>query len=946
MSISAMLGGPLPSLREPPPQQQGQPHYPPSSTPSSSAAYGPTVHASPRMHSTSADFPPFRRPQTPEQPRPYDPRGSSAAASPQASHYTPEVQRYGTPQYPRGPPTDQGRDPRIPAHGIPSRPSSQPKSFPSGPPGRAVDHGRPAASDDMYPRREGPMHRASHSMEYNPERTGLKPVGYDDRYGMERDREADQRERERRERTLSMGDGGRPHPAHADYGGAGQRSQQPYGAGQPEHRDPREQHDPGLWQRQAAYDPARAPYESSGAQPRHPDDHPASSASYAGHPAPAYSQPPPDRYPPHTHAQYQGPPPQSAGPPSLRYDNSPDRTRLGPLHPQHQAPPSYQQPQPQPQHHMHQHLPPHRPREEEHQGPQYGPPNAQASLEPSRSRSNEDSAAHHMQNRGHLAVQEMNRTKGRISPLPQAVQGAQPQVPGPTTEPGIKSEFGRVFSGLGGGLGGLGVSSPVTSAPPTSAPFSGALTRRDDAEPGTHDSGPDGVKGNRGRRRKLKEEDLRDEDSAGRLTPGGRAKRPKTMPHHHHQYDINPSITPTLLDATNLMYRSHHHHHHHHHAGHNQDGNAQVGHAAGALMKGVKGHARAPSPAAHPPDSEHLARPILNAGGRPAAKRAPSPMPVIPPKPKQIVNSKAVLESVASRPRYHLGDVLYEPIFHPAKLVPSDPNEEPSRPWSSTPKPLPLDRISGNENSTITVKVPRVHLTAAAREEITARRALWGTEVYTDDSDVVAACIHGGWIRGEWDPDAGASLLDLEHGIPDDGRVHQVRGSNGDATADEHAARTAANDADFLAAPPKTGPVFVRGDRDMHVTLVILPTLRRYASTTRFGVQSREFGGEGRRRRKQHDGLSFMVAGVRWVENGAKTQSDVRGKGRKERMRRAMREVRASFGGMNVEGGGKVGEGVNGGVKGVDKENRSGEKEGNGVEEKEGKPEGEVQAEA
>lgn len=553
-----------------------------------------------------------------------------------------------------------------------------------------------------------------------------------------------------------------------------------------------------------------------------------------------------------------------------------------------------------------------------------------------------------MQNRGHLAVQEMNRTKGRVSPLPQAVQGAQPHVPGPTAEPGIKSEFGRVFSGLGGGLGGLGVSSPVTSAPPTSTPFSGGLTRRDDTESGTHDPPPDGAAkgGNKGRRRKLKEEDLREEDSSGRLTPSGRAKRPKTTPHHHHQYDHIPRTSPPiLLSPANILCCSHHHHHHHHHP-HHQDGSAQ---AAGTPLKGPKGGARGPSPG--PVDGEHLSRPILNAsGGRSSGKSAPSPMPVIPPKPKQTVNSKAVLDSVAGRPRYHLGDVLYEPSFQPSKLQPNEPSGDTYRPWATTPKPLPLDRISGNENSTITVKVPRIHLTAGAREEITSRRALWGTEVYTDDSDVIAACIHGGWIRGEWDPDVGASLLDLDHGLPDDGVVHQVRGSNGDMTMDEQAARTAANDADFISAPPRTGPVFVRENRDMHVTVVVLPTLRKYSSTTRFGIQSREFGregGEGRRGR-QHDGLSFMIAGVRWVENGAKTQSDVRGKGRKERMRRAMREVRASFGGMNVEGGGKIkvdgaGEEKGDGVKVVDKENKPDGKEGeNGA-----KPaEEEAQAEA
>lgn len=564
-----------------------------------------------------------------------------------------------------------------------------------------------------------------------------------------------------------------------------------------------------------------------------------------------------------------------------------------------------------------------------------------------------------MQNRGHLAVQEMNRTKGRVSPLPQAVQGAQPQLPGPAAEPGIKSEFGRVFSGLGGGLSGLGVPSPVTSAPPASSvPFPGA-TRRDDAEPGVHDSGPDGAGkgGNRGRRRKLKEEDLREEDSAGRHTPGARAKRPKTMPHHH-QYDLDPSIILSRLsDQTNPSRRSHHHHHHHHHHPHAQDGNAQAGHAAGTLMKAAKG-ARIPSPATHDGAHHDPARPIHNHnhnhGGRPSAKPAPSPMPVIPPKPKQIVNSKAVLESVASRPRYHLGDVLYEPRLHPAKLTAADhlsPGPDVERSWSTTPKPLPLDRISGNENSTITVKVPRIHLTPSAREELTARRALWGTEVYTDDSDVVAALIHGGWIRGEWDAETGASLLDLDHGIPGDGVVHQVRGEKRELTAEEREARAAANEADFLGSPPATGPVFVRERRDLHVTLVILPRLKGYASTTRFGIQSREFGGRGDAgRRAQHDGLSFMVAGVRWVESGARTQSEVRGKGRRERMRRAMREVVVPVGGMNVVEeaarrlngeveAGRVGDGGKDGQK--DREKDDGGRKGDGEVDKENRPAGE-----
>lgn len=62
---------------------------------------------------------------------------------------------------------------------------------------------------------------------------------------------------------------------------------------------------------------------------------------------------------------------------------------------------------------------------------------------------------------------ELNR-KGRNSPLPQAVQGAQPKHVGPGGDnPGIKSEFGRMFSGLGSGVG---------SATPTPGQYANGTT--------------------------------------------------------------------------------------------------------------------------------------------------------------------------------------------------------------------------------------------------------------------------------------------------------------------------------------------------------------------------------------------------------------------------------------------------------------------------------------
>jgi hypothetical protein len=150
--------------------------------------------------------------------------------------------------------------------------------------------------------------------------------------------------------------------------------------------------------------------------------------------------------------------------------------------------------------------------------------------------------AQHAQQRNFLNVQEINR-KGRSSPLPQAVQGAQGQLNGPGGEPSIKNEFGRMFSGIGSGVGVMGVPSPI-SAGPHSMPFSNSSQLRD---PDAMQDSPNENGGQRmarsasrgGRRRKLKEEDSRgdDESSTGRRTPSGsgRVKRAKTHHHHHHQ---------------------------------------------------------------------------------------------------------------------------------------------------------------------------------------------------------------------------------------------------------------------------------------------------------------------------------------------------------------------------------------------------------------------------
>ena len=69
-------------------------------------------------------------------------------------------------------------------------------------------------------------------------------------------------------------------------------------------------------------------------------------------------------------------------------------------------------------------------------------------------------------NRSALALLiENSKRGGRFSPLPQAVQGAQGRTSGPASDPGIKNEFARMFSGIGSGVGSAGPAGSGTNTP-------------------------------------------------------------------------------------------------------------------------------------------------------------------------------------------------------------------------------------------------------------------------------------------------------------------------------------------------------------------------------------------------------------------------------------------------------------------------------------------------
>lgn len=928
MPLSSMLGGP-PAHREPTPGGHPGGHAfppPPSTTPGVTGpgpAYATAVHASPRMQNAAAEYGSYsRRPQTPtEHARPYDSRdqrGNAAASPPQNIYGTPELSRYGTPQaHPaRGPPMAPGDDRRdqsgrISAGSMPPRPSSQPRAYP----GRPMEMGRgPPPGEPYYgPRREdvrpgqpeynpeGPPRSMSYEeqlrlrdREYREqmereaelrERDRVERVRYEEpprhhqqqrpppfmterermerdrmeRERMDRERDYEMRERERRERTAS--DPGRHAQRAADYGPQGAQGPPSTHGPPPYGRDPR---DTGAWQLRPGYEPPppRAPYDPYGPRPGPSEHPPTSGPPYGGYPA--HSMPPSERYP------SSGPPPGHAIPasqpgPSQPY--SPDRNRFAPLPPHHQ--PAQQAP-------AHR-----RPGEEGPPPPSLaynGGPGAHGPESARAGRPLDDGhaappLARQQSSGGFLAIGEMNR-KGRISPLPQAVQGAQPQAVGPAGEPGIKSEFGRMFAGIGSGAISFGVSSPG----PSHLPFTNAsLGRRDDGEPHPVEVAAEApVKPARKRNRKAKEEESKvDEDGTGRTTPVGRTKRARTNHAHHHHHQYVPVGSPTNRSRYTDVTISSHHHHHHHHV---PERTASPLHAGTTPMKNTKSGTPGPSPTGLPLTHNHqIPRSASQTGPPPSRQAAQSPATV--PKPKKNVSSQAVLSSVSHKPRKHLGDVLYKPEIKPAKFGTHTKDG-----FRTIPKSLPADMIKDNENSTLTVKVSRAHLVQHAREEITATRAVWGTDVYTDDSDVIAACIHGGWFRGEWPGDVDTAMLDLE--IPP---TKPAKGRGGAAPA----AVNGKGPQDTLTVPPATGPMQVPPNRDLHVTLVVLPNLIKYHSTTRFGITSREWGGSYNGRKSIHDGLSFKVLEVRWVD-GAAPQSRLRGKGRRERIRKELEEIAKS----------------------------------------------------
>lgn len=227
-----------------------------------------------------------------------------------------------------------------------------------------------------------------------------------------------------------------------------------------------------------------------------------------------------------------------------------------------------------------------------------------------------------------------------------------------------------------------------------------------------------------------------------------------------------------------------------------------------------------------------------------------------PPLPTTTINNEALLKSISHLPRDHLGSSIYRSSLEPASFDASKFG------YASTPHPLP--RYEGKENCTYTVRIPKFHLETQEREEVCGRRAVWGTDVYTDDSDPLAAAIHAGWIRGEYGEDIDPAMLEPPSAAKTENRSPEAKtnpqGVIGSLPTE--------------AMPPSPG-------KDLNLTLLVLPALEKYTSRIAHGIKSRSWG-------NTHDGMSFKILSMEWIDGRIEERS---GQARRNRMKRSQAQI-------------------------------------------------------
>lgn len=156
----------------------------------------------------------------------------------------------------------------------------------------------------------------------------------------------------------------------------------------------------------------------------------------------------------------------------------------------------------------------------------------------------------------------------------------------------------------------------------------------------------------------------------------------------------------------------------------------------------------------------------------------------------------------------------------------------------------------------MTVRIPRFYLSKEEREQVCRTRYVYGTDVYADDSDPLGAAIHAGWVCGDWGDDSVLEAL----GVP----TSQINGKGQESQTT------------FLAPP--TSPMQPPLGKDLHVTLLLLPPLQKYVEKRSHGIKSRAWGSD-------HDGMSYRIDEIQWVDEGIGRGDERTAAARRKRLR-------------------------------------------------------------
>lgn len=258
--------------------------------------------------------------------------------------------------------------------------------------------------------------------------------------------------------------------------------------------------------------------------------------------------------------------------------------------------------------------------------------------------------------------------------------------------------------------------------------------------------------------------------------------------------------TSTELEASPLpddksKKKHHHHHHHYHHHHHRHTGSSAESTGLDTPLKTV-------------PATIH---------------------------PQVTVDNLDVLDSVKNFPRPKLGSLVYEPMVYYGSLLP---------------------RLEGKENTLLQIRIPRVYLNKYGNEAV-VRRMVWGTDVYSDDSDVVAALYHCGFLKAE-------STEDVRN--TDDNKELEKNTEQNDATGHKEGEIKRSphegnkpTDRELSFVPAAKLPKEEIGD--CIVTLLLLPKLTQYRGSYRNGIYSRSW-------LTQHDGISYKIEKIEYIDNG------------------------------------------------------------------------------